>query len=141
MDAENQILDADTVSKGKPVVPVKWKVRLANIIVDFIVLGIILNVLEGPMMVSEFTFAMYRLLGPAIAFGYFFVLEWKLGKTIGKMVTRTHVVLDDGNKPDAGTIAFRTLCRAIPFEQFTFFGESGVGWHDRFSKTRVVADE
>jgi uncharacterized RDD family membrane protein YckC len=26
----------------------------------------------------------------------------------------------------------------IPFEQFSFFGEDGKGWHDSISKTYVV---
>jgi hypothetical protein len=43
----------------------------------------------------------------------------------------------DGSKPGLRTILLRTLCRFIPFEPFSFFGERG--WHDGLSDTLVVS--
>jgi uncharacterized RDD family membrane protein YckC len=59
-----------------------------------------------------------------------------LGADAGKLLFGTFVVSASGAKPAFGQIVKRTLCRYIPFEPFSFFGETG--WHDSISKTRVV---
>ena len=72
----------------------------------------------------------------------FFVLFMTLqeflfkGRTIGKFVTGTKVVMQSGEIPTFKDYLIRSLCRCIPFEPFSFFGETG--WHDSISKTRVV---
>jgi uncharacterized RDD family membrane protein YckC len=71
---------------------------------------------------------------------YYFVSEAAFGRTLGKVVTRTKVVDEKGNKPSANQLLGRTLCRVIPFEAFSFLG-SDVGWHDRFSGTYVINDK
>ena len=43
---------------------------------------------------------------------------------------------ENGTKPRFGQVIGRTLCRFVPFEAFSFFGERG--WHDKIPKTRVV---
>jgi uncharacterized RDD family membrane protein YckC len=49
-------------------------------------------------------------------------MEASTGKTVGKYVTGTQVLTEDGEQPSVGTIFIRTLCRIIPFEPFSFFG-------------------
>ncbi len=56
----------------------------------------------------------------------------------GKFITGTKVVMSDGTKPGQTAIFIRTLCRRIPFEFISFLGPYAIGWHDMFSKTRVV---
>jgi uncharacterized RDD family membrane protein YckC len=46
--------------------------------------------------------------------------------------------MEDGSKPDFGTTLKRTLCRIIPFEQFSFLGSQSRGWHDSICGTYVV---
>jgi uncharacterized RDD family membrane protein YckC len=59
------------------------------------------------------------------------------GRTIGKYITGTLVVTENGDEPTLKDYFVRSLCRIIPFEAFSFlFGE--LGWHDSISKTRVV---
>lgn len=72
--------------------------------------------------------------------GYYWVSEFALGgRTIGKMITGTRVVYDDGTRPSAASILGRTLARAVPFEAFSiFFNEDRVMWHDQWSHTMVV---
>ncbi|MEC8885384.1 MAG: RDD family protein, partial [Bacteroidota bacterium] len=65
--------------------------------------------------------------------------EYFFQKTVGKYITKTIVVTKDGKKPDAGTIALRTLCRLIPFDRLSFLITKN-GFHDRFSNTQVVKD-
>jgi uncharacterized RDD family membrane protein YckC len=69
--------------------------------------------------------------------GYYFVFEATLGRTPAKFLTGTRVVSMDGSRPSTGQILGRSLARFVPFEPFSFFGSSR-GWHDSWSRTRVV---
>lgn len=69
---------------------------------------------------------------------YYGILEFTTQRTVGKLVTGAVVVMEDGSKPPFKVIMLRTFCRAIPFEQFSFFGEGARGWHDTMTETYVV---
>ena len=72
---------------------------------------------------------------------YFLLTETIWGKTIGKIITKTRVVMLDGTKPNFWRITLRTICRFLPFDPLSFvFSRSPRGWHDRFSGTIVVND-
>ncbi len=58
------------------------------------------------------------------------------GRSLGKFITGTKVVMIDGSAPTTKDYFYRNLCRIIPFDQLTFLG--GNGWHDKISKTTVV---
>jgi uncharacterized RDD family membrane protein YckC len=75
-----------------------------------------------------------------LTFLYYFISEYYFSKTIGKLVTHTTVRSRDLNKPTTKQLIIRTFARLIPFEQISFVMDSKVGWHDRFSKTIVIAD-
>ena len=66
------------------------------------------------------------------------VFETITGRTLGKYITNTKVLTEDGQKPEADKILYRTLSRMIPFEAFSFLGDEGRGWHDSLAKTVVV---
>jgi len=70
--------------------------------------------------------------------GYFMLFEATTGKTIGKMLTGTKVIDANGNKPDFKTILIRSLCRFVPFDGLSFLFADAGGWHDQWSKTKVV---
>ncbi|MBF9220079.1 RDD family protein [Hymenobacter ruricola] len=122
--------------------------RLGNYLIDvasyyffFIVLCLVLGVVIGLTGHTELqryaegpasTLAVF-----ALMFLYFFVLEVSTGRTIGKLITRTRVVMQDGSELTTKAILLRTLCRLIPFDAFSFLGGDS-GWHDTLSKTRVV---
>jgi uncharacterized RDD family membrane protein YckC len=76
------------------------------------------------------------ILGSLIVICYYVFFESIWARTPGKLIFGTVVVNDAGGKPSLGQVITRTLCRFIPFEAFSFFGERG--WHDRLSNTRVV---
>ena len=83
----------------------------------------------------------------AVFFFYYYICEYKGGKTLGKKFFRTMVVNDDGTKPTRNAIAIRTLCRLIPFDSISFLftnvdenGNMTRTWHDTLSHTRVVRD-
>ena len=69
---------------------------------------------------------------------YFMFMEGFTQRTVGKFITGTIVIMEDGSRPEAGVAALRTLCRFIPFEPFSFFGTPARGWHDTITKTYVI---
>ncbi|CAM3572425.1 hypothetical protein FSS13T_05750 [Flavobacterium saliperosum S13] len=78
------------------------------------------------------------LLGVVMLILYYSFFEILFARSIAKYITKTVVVMADGSKPSAGTIVKRTFCRIIPFNHFSFLGNSGRGWHDSISDTYVV---
>ena len=71
---------------------------------------------------------------------YFGIMEMKFQKTLGKFITKTKVIREDGENPEISDILTRTFCRLIPLEQFSFLFFK-IGLHDRLSKTKVVYDK
>lgn len=69
---------------------------------------------------------------------YFTFMESFFSRTVGKFITKTMVVLEDGSKPESGIILRRTLCRIIPFDGLSFLGSPSRGWHDSITDTYVV---
>lgn len=76
----------------------------------------------------------------AIIYSIFYMICESLlrGRTVGKFITKTKVIMEDGERPKVSDIILRSLCRIIPFEGFSFLGEKGRGWHDSMSDTYVV---
>lgn len=71
-------------------------------------------------------------------FCYYDLFETYFARTVGKYFTKTMIITQNGLMPDGHVITFRTLCRFIPIEAFSFLGASARGWHDSISKTYVV---
>lgn len=73
---------------------------------------------------------------------YYILLEYKFKKTVGKWVTGTEVVKEDGTEADLPEIIKRTFCRLVPLDPLSFlFNFSGMKFHDTFTQTRVVKSE
>lgn len=70
-------------------------------------------------------------------FLYHFLFELLFGRTIGKFITGTKVIDEDGNKPNFLTLLVRNAGRLIPFNAISFLLFKA-GWHDAISKTTVV---
>lgn len=73
-----------------------------------------------------------------IALFYYNVFEIFSARTVGKLVTQTIVVEENGEKPNHETIMVRSLCRLIPFNALSIIGFPARTWHDSISKTYVV---
>ena len=72
----------------------------------------------------------------------YFICEYFWQQTPGKLLTKTVVINEYGNKPDLRQIALRSLVRFVPFEAFSCFGDNySYGWHDRWADTFVVKKE
>jgi len=125
--------------------------RFANYIIDFIaylVLSLLVGMFLGFILLVTGTDASWLdnmnmitqyFLAFIIMSSYYILFEGIFGQTLGKMITGTKVVTENGEKPSLDKIMTRTLCRFIPFEAFSFLGPGAIGWHDSLSKTRVVS--
>jgi uncharacterized RDD family membrane protein YckC len=60
------------------------------------------------------------------------------GRTIGKMITGTRAVKEDGSNITPREALLRSLCRIVPFEPFSAFG--GYPWHDKWTGTKVIKE-
>lgn len=95
--------------------------------------------IDGPMFWLKHASGLETyLLYMALALLYYVICETSTGATLGKFITHTKVLTEDGQEPSFSTIIVRSLARLIPFEAFSFIGEYSAGWHDQLSKTVVV---
>jgi uncharacterized RDD family membrane protein YckC len=81
------------------------------------------------------------LFGAIVIFLVYFFQEFIFGKTLGKLITGTHVVDAKGNRPTFWQFVGRTVSRMIPFEAFSFLWSDKRGWHDTISDTYVIKDK
>jgi uncharacterized RDD family membrane protein YckC len=58
------------------------------------------------------------------------------GVTLGKLITGTRAIRNDGNELSFKDAFLRSLSRIVPFEAFSGFG--GHPWHDQWTKTMVI---
>lgn len=96
-------------------------------------LGGIISNMENLWLIYVFDFFM-----SFIVYSMYFTLQEYFfnGRTLGKFITGSKVVMLTGESPTFFNYFIRSLSRCVPFEAFSFFGETG--WHDAWSKTRVV---
>jgi uncharacterized RDD family membrane protein YckC len=114
--------------------------RLYNYVVDIFVISIIIFFAfffivmgfnpEGNVIYYVVCFLGY--------YGYYFLFEWRMGRTLGKFLTNTKVTNIQGEPPTILQILIRTLLRFPLIDGISFLFGSEVGIHDRLSGTRVV---
>lgn len=150
---ENSVLvrKYEEQNESKKVVEAPKGKRFANVVLDSVFMFIInflisfvisfILAIFSPELFDQFAnmglLASY-LFGFIMGTTYYTLFEMYNGQTLGKFITNTKVVMENGEKPEPMVILLRTVCRFIPFESFSFLGSSNSGWHDKFSKTRVV---
>lgn len=60
------------------------------------------------------------------------------GRSIGKLITGTKVIMIDGTSPTVGNYLLRNIIRGIPLvDQLSFFADKS-GLHDKWSQTCVI---
>ncbi len=132
--------------------------RFANYIVDFIIILLVFYTIFFGGIFIYYSFAedtsgvdnflldlentnpfLDRIFTAIVLAMLYFALEaLTKGRSIGKYITKTKVVMEDGSSPTATDYLKRSFSRMIPFEPFSFLGSDGRGWHDTISKTYVV---
>ena len=119
--------------------------RFLNFILDSVFSGIFSSLIGIAIVVAGYGpwFARHPVPGQLVDLFsfviYYVALELAFGCTLAKLITGTRVVDERGVRPSPGKILGRTLARLVPFEPFSFLGKTGVGWHDRWSGTRVIS--
>lgn len=59
------------------------------------------------------------------------------GYTLGKLITGTRAIREDGAELTLRNATLRSLSRMVPFEVFSIWGGAGL-WHDAWTKTMVI---
>jgi len=122
--------------------------RFANYLIDVVAFAVFLMVigfvsaLISPAAIEfwedvEANPIVDRLLS-MLLYGLFMGLQETIfkGGSIGKMITGTRAVREDGSRIDARTAFLRGLSRMVPFEPLSALGRSP--WHDSWTKTVVI---
>jgi uncharacterized RDD family membrane protein YckC len=154
MEQQNQADFLEEIQQEMYVDPVSPSIRFANFIIDRIIL---IAFLFGGMFVwatiavsrgeNIKTYLLFQenglatvlqlLLGYVCTLVYYTVSETAMkGRTIGKLVTGTIAITQNGTAFTVKHAFMRSLCRIIPFEPFSGFGY--MPWHDSMTKTSVV---
>ncbi|HEX4374623.1 MAG TPA: RDD family protein [Puia sp.] len=78
-----------------------------------------------------------------VLYGFFmFLIEVIFkGKSLGKLITGTRAVKEDGTLLTAKDALLRGLSRMVPFEAFSALGSPSYPWHDKWSKTFVIDEK
>ncbi|HUR12123.1 MAG TPA: RDD family protein [Flavitalea sp.] len=140
-----------TASQGK---------RLTNYLIDLFsfyiivaVAGVIIAYMGQDAFVEEAYSRSYtnfvlldRLLGRLFGFllyaSYMFFIETVFkGKSLGKLITGTRAVMEDGSRIPVKISLLRSLSRAVPFELFSALGSGCNPWHDRWTNTMVIDEK
>ena len=122
--------------------------RFVNYLIDIIIFDIIVRTIESIFAIGISAYGIsdyYTALVVAIFIAYmFFIVLYFLselifkGRTIGKFITGTKAVNEDGSEMEPKIILIRSLCRFVPFEPFSAFGTPSRPWHDKWTHTIVI---
>jgi uncharacterized RDD family membrane protein YckC len=125
--------------------------RLANYIIDLVIFYVIMFALSYVIVALNYDLAILiygdgvgleivsRLIS-LLLYGMYMGLVEALfkGRSIGKLMTGTVAVNEDGSRVGGQTALLRGLSRAVPFNAFSALGSPCYPWHDRWTKTYVV---
>jgi uncharacterized RDD family membrane protein YckC len=152
MEQQNQAdLLEDIQKEVNYVDPVSWGIRFVNYLIDQIAIGILFNGIEyivslnsngnygnDAILQGNMSVVWFRILWSFVAtLAYYTIFETATqGRTLGKILTNTIAITQDGSPFTFKHAFLRSLCRFVPFEPFSAFGY--MPWHDRWTKTVVV---
>ncbi len=63
------------------------------------------------------------------------------GKSLGKLITGTRAVNEDGSNITPIAALLRGLGRAVPFNAFSALGNPTYPWHDKWANTYVIDEK
>ncbi len=110
---------------------------------SYIVVNILLSV--APNFVNSIAESNGKLLLFSFIVAYFNYLMYYTiceaafkGYTLGKLITGTRAVRDNGDALTFKDALLRSLSRIVPLEAFSGLGSPCSPWHDTWTKTRVI---
>lgn len=110
--------------------------RASNFISDFINSSFIAIFI---IYFTHYNFLISTILYYSIRFIYYFLLEYFIGRTIGKYLTQTKVVDSKGNRPNIMQLIIRNMTRF--FSLISGVNDKERAIHDQLSNTFVIKDE
>jgi uncharacterized RDD family membrane protein YckC len=144
MSNSTYILD-DTLLVSSGTRFLNYIIDLVSFFVVLITIGVVLGILTNlfgmtalGLWVDGLGDLGWNVVAITVSIIYYTIMEGLFGRSVGKFITGSVVVDENGEKPSFGAIFKRSLCRYIPFDAFTFLGGSR-GWHDSISDTYVVS--
>ncbi|MDA3614036.1 RDD family protein [Polluticaenibacter yanchengensis] len=125
--------------------------RFVNYLIDIIVfyallfgLGVIIGI-TAPQTIydieiwSQQNVFLDRILSLLLFGIYMGITEMLLkGRTVGKFVTGTKSVTEEGDPIDKGTLFKRGMIKAVPFCAFSALGAPCYPWQDKWTNTMVI---
>lgn len=143
-EEENPFFEYDKASQGQ---------RFLNFLIDNIVIRIALTYVTGlsvgyilGALLPEFAYSLsynktrlYLISVTIVLIDYLFYYSlfeglFK-GRTIGKLITGTKAINENGSELTFKNACLRTVCRFIPFEALSALGTP---WHDSITNTIVI---
>ena len=124
--------------------PVSMGIRFADWVIDFIVFyglcygaGMTIGMLMPELAYNQINLYVITYL---IYLFYYTVIEGATnGRTLGKLVTGSKAVKEDGSDISWNDAIMRSLIRLVPFEALSAL--NGYPWHDRWTNTIVVKNK
>ena len=125
--------------------PVTKEVRFANYIIDLLFFyalfigGTALLLVTNTLNASDLDvpYLVDLIITAAFRATYFTLIEGlSKGRILGKLITGTVAVREDGSPIAFSDALRRSLSRVVPFEPFSGFGDRP--WHDTWTNTIVV---
>ena len=150
MDSTEQHLFADNEYRLVQASPGK---RFANYIIDIVffvvvaVFAIMVAMMINPSLEGTLTEENGEATLTDLVMIFFMILYWFgieaifKGKTLGKLITGTRAVNEDGSNLTVKAALLRSLCRAVPFEAFSALGNPSYPWHDKWAKSYVIDEK
>ncbi|RYC52992.1 RDD family protein [Flagellimonas olearia] len=130
------------ISNSIQIVEASKKKRFFNYLIDTMFCFLLAFVIQETQKLYINIYIPEELILILTSAGYYILMEFFLGKTVGKHFTKTRVVDLSGKNIDFRTSMVRYFCRWIPFETFSLvLGGNAKAWHDVISKTLVVEDK
>lgn len=128
--------------------------RFANYIIDLLIFyglafltGIVIALVD-PETINSFAEEepglnlLDRLLTLVVYGLYMFAIEALFkGKSLGKLITGTRAVNEDGSNVSPKAALLRGLSRAVPFNALSALGSPAYPWHDKWTKTYVIDEK
>lgn len=88
---------------------------------------------EGPALLAAYSVGILNHL-----FYYTLCEKAFKGYTLGKLVTGTRAIREDGDELTFKDALLRSLCRLVPFETLSIWFGGGGPWHDIWTRTKVI---
>lgn len=121
------------------VVPVGKGTRFINALIDGFLIGIATNIVSYAVLRDTSVPGLGVLVSLVFQFFYYYMQEKNGGQTLGKRLTGSKAVMADGSPLTDDAARSRSLWRLIPLIDALSFLFSDLGWHDKYSNTRVVS--